>query len=187
VRRYYRKIDACHQGLWPAPPSDLLDFVEAFPRVFLASSRTRSSRIGTRCTLRTWPDFRSTSATPPCGETWDRNMRCTTSTPLTFAENSHDRRMRYYPRDPSPFWVEVVIRKADRHIETRKYRGEELVCHAAGPDFQKAMIPQRSSLSRRTSRMTSATEGVEHHLVEQGRLPVNPIVPVPVVVDEGLH
>jgi hypothetical protein len=60
--------------------------------------------------------------------------------PLTFAENSHDRRMRYYPRDPSPFWVEAVIRKADRHIETRKYRGEELICHAAGPDFQKAMI-----------------------------------------------
>jgi hypothetical protein len=21
--------------------------------------------------------------------------------------------MRYYPRDPSPFWVEVVIRKAE--------------------------------------------------------------------------
>jgi len=36
VRRYYRKIDACHQGLQPAPPSDLMDFVEAFPRVFLA-------------------------------------------------------------------------------------------------------------------------------------------------------
>jgi hypothetical protein len=45
-------------------------------------------------------------------------------------------RMRYYPREASLFWVEVVIRKADRHIETRKYRGEELVCQAAGPDFQ---------------------------------------------------
>ena len=34
-------------------------------------------------------------------------------------------RMRYYPREASLFWVEVVISKADRHIETRKYPGEE--------------------------------------------------------------
>ena len=48
--------------------------------------------------------------------------------------------MRYYPRDPSPFWIEVVYSKGDGHIETRKYRGEELICQATGPDFRKAMI-----------------------------------------------
>jgi hypothetical protein len=34
----------------------------------------------------------------------------------------------------------VVISKGDGRIETRKYRGEELVCQASGTDFQKAMI-----------------------------------------------
>jgi hypothetical protein len=48
--------------------------------------------------------------------------------------------MQYYRRHASPFSVEVVISEGDEHIESRKYRGEELVCHAAGPDFQKAMI-----------------------------------------------
>ena len=48
--------------------------------------------------------------------------------------------MRYYPRDPSPFWVEVVSSKGDGHIEARKYRGEELVCLATGRDFRKAII-----------------------------------------------
>ena len=44
------------------------------------------------------------------------------------------------PREASPFWAEVVISKGDVRIETRKYRGEELVCQAATPDFQKAMV-----------------------------------------------
>jgi hypothetical protein len=48
--------------------------------------------------------------------------------------------MRYYPREASPFWVEVVISKSDGRIETREYRGEELAYQAFGPDFRKAMI-----------------------------------------------
>jgi hypothetical protein len=48
--------------------------------------------------------------------------------------------MRYYPRRRVRAGAELVSSKGDGHIETRKYRGEELVCHAAGPDFQKAMI-----------------------------------------------
>ena len=36
--------------------------------------------------------------------------------------------------------LEVVITKCDGHIESRKYRGEEQVCPASGPDFQKATL-----------------------------------------------
>jgi hypothetical protein len=36
--------------------------------------------------------------------------------------------------------VEVVSRKIDGSIETRKCRGEELVSAAATPDFRTAMI-----------------------------------------------
>jgi hypothetical protein len=38
--------------------------------------------------------------------------------------------LRYYPREGSPFWMEVVS-EGDGHIETRKYRGEELVCQTS--------------------------------------------------------
>jgi len=48
--------------------------------------------------------------------------------------------MWYCGREVSPFWVEVNIAKGDGHFVTRKYGGEELVCQASGPDFQKAMI-----------------------------------------------
>jgi hypothetical protein len=48
--------------------------------------------------------------------------------------------MRNCPREARRFWVEVVISKSNGHIETREYRGEELVCQPSGPDFQKAMI-----------------------------------------------
>jgi hypothetical protein len=49
--------------------------------------------------------------------------------------------MQYYPRDESPFWVEVAISKANGGIETRKYRGKELLPFAAfGRDFRTAMI-----------------------------------------------
>jgi len=34
----------------------------------------------------------------------------------------------------------MVISKGDGRIETRKYRGEELVCQASGQDFHEAMI-----------------------------------------------
>jgi hypothetical protein len=48
--------------------------------------------------------------------------------------------MRHYPREALPFWGEVALSKRDGPIETRKYRGEELVCQASGPDFQEAML-----------------------------------------------
>ena len=41
---------------------------------------------------------------------------------LTFVESSEERTMRHFPREASPFWVEVILSKGDRRIETRKYR-----------------------------------------------------------------
>jgi len=49
--------------------------------------------------------------------------------------------MAVLPREARPlFWVDVVISKRDESITTRKYSGEELVCQASGPNFQKAMM-----------------------------------------------
>ena len=43
--------------------------------------------------------------------------------------------MRYYPRETSPFWVEVAISKGDGHIETRKPR-RRTVMPVVRPNFQ---------------------------------------------------
>jgi len=37
-------------------------------------------------------------------------------------------------------WVEVVISKRDRCIETRKYCREVLACQASGPNFLTGMV-----------------------------------------------
>ena len=70
--------------------------------------------------------------------------------PKTVDQNSERRKDAVHLRDESPFWVEVAISKANGDIDTRKYRGkeflprpakyrgEQLVCQASGPDFQKA-------------------------------------------------
>jgi hypothetical protein len=47
--------------------------------------------------------------------------------PRTFSEDLEVRRMQYYARRESRFWVEVVICKIDRRIEVGKYRDERLV------------------------------------------------------------
>ncbi|MBZ5657270.1 MAG: hypothetical protein LAO56_18540 [Acidobacteriia bacterium] len=47
--------------------------------------------------------------------------------PRTFSEDSEARRMRYYPKPETLFWVEVVISKISGSSEARKYRGEGLV------------------------------------------------------------
>ena len=43
-------------------------------------------------------------------------------------------------REASRFGVEVTVSQGDGSFETRKYRGEELVCQTAAADLQKAMI-----------------------------------------------
>ena len=60
--------------------------------------------------------------------------------PGSFRETEISRSMRYFPRQESEFWVEVIIQKQDAAIETRKYRGSQLVCSAHGADFRMAMI-----------------------------------------------
>ena len=60
--------------------------------------------------------------------------------PGSFRETEINRSMRYFPRQESEFWVEVIIQKQDAAIETRKYRGSQLVCLAQGSDFRNAMI-----------------------------------------------
>jgi hypothetical protein len=117
-----------------------MDFVQVFRRVFLACIPHDRGRLGP-C-LRSAPGRVSSPhlLRLPCEEISDRNMRPHYFDPRTFVENSEERRMLYYPREASPFCVEVVISKGDEHIETRKYLGEELVCQAFGPDFQEAMI-----------------------------------------------
>jgi hypothetical protein len=57
--------------------------------------------------------------------------------PHTFAENPEESRMRYYPREASPFWVEVVSSKGGGRIETRKYRGEP---RAIAAEIEESLI-----------------------------------------------
>jgi len=69
------------------------------------------------------------------------NMRVTYYfDPASFRENEVSLSMRYFPRQESEFSVEVIIHKPDAAIETRKYRGSQLVCSAHGADFRMAMI-----------------------------------------------
>jgi hypothetical protein len=48
--------------------------------------------------------------------------------------------MRYFPRQKSEFWVEVVIAKQKSAMGTQKYCGLELVCSAQGDNFHTTMI-----------------------------------------------
>ena len=66
--------------------------------------------------------FLSTSATPPCGGELGPEYATYSFDRLTFVESSEERTMRHFPREASPFWVEVIISKGDGRIETRKYR-----------------------------------------------------------------
>ena len=58
-------------------------------------------------------------------------------------------RMRYYPRQASLFWVDVVVSKGDVLIKTRKYRGEEPVMPGCRPSgaVPWATCPSSSVLS----------------------------------------
>lgn len=47
--------------------------------------------------------------------------------------------MQYYPRDESPFWVEVAISKIGGSIHPRNCQ-EGLVSVASGPDFRRELI-----------------------------------------------
>jgi len=59
---------------------------------------------------------------------------------ITFSEDSEVRRIQYYAKRQSRFWVEVVLCKIDGSIEVGKYRDERLVSAAVAPTFRTAMI-----------------------------------------------
>ena len=60
--------------------------------------------------------------------------------PLTFEEDEESKRIAYYPRHRSPYWVLVVYKKKTGIWETFKYRGSELVRRSFGRDFRNALI-----------------------------------------------
>ena len=60
--------------------------------------------------------------------------------PLTFEEDEESKRLKYYPRHRSPYWVLVVYRKQTGIWETFKYRGGELVRRSFGRDFRNALF-----------------------------------------------
>ena len=80
-------------------------------------------------------------------------MRRSTSTPRTLVDNPGERRTRNYPREASPFWVEVVISKGGGGIETRKYRGEELVSLAANPPLEFPLLRKPEGIAFRRRRI----------------------------------
>ena len=59
--------------------------------------------------------------------------------PGTFVEGAQSRQMRYRSAIDSDFSVLVKLHR-DGGIDTFKYRGSELICEAAGPDFRTGMI-----------------------------------------------
>jgi len=60
--------------------------------------------------------------------------------PGTYRENEQRREMLYLPREESPYYVRVTVRKDTGAWETCKYRGEELICAASGPNYETAML-----------------------------------------------
>lgn len=64
--------------------------------------------------------------------------------PGSYFENATKRQMKYRSHLPSDFYVDVLRRKPTEGWETYKFRGSELLSHAAGENFQEVM---RSTLA----------------------------------------
>ena len=60
--------------------------------------------------------------------------------PGTYREDDQIREMLYFPREESAYFVRVTLRKDTGVWETFKYRAEDLVCTASGPNFEAAML-----------------------------------------------
>ncbi len=74
------------------------------------------------------------------GNPFQSTIVCYDYDPLTFEEDEESKRMAYYPRHRSPYWVLVVYRKQAGIWETFKYRGSELVRRSFGRDFRNALF-----------------------------------------------
>jgi hypothetical protein len=60
--------------------------------------------------------------------------------PGTYREDELWREMLYLPREESPYYVRVTVRKDTGAWDTCKYRGEALICAASGPNYEIAML-----------------------------------------------
>jgi hypothetical protein len=58
----------------------------------------------------------------------------------SFVEDEETRRMAYYRRGSSPYWMVVVFYKKTGHWETFKYRDGQMVQSASGRDFKWALF-----------------------------------------------
>ena len=59
--------------------------------------------------------------------------------PTSYLEDGHKRQMQYKSRRAGEYSITVMWDKAQSRWETRKYKGDELVCHAIGKDYDSAM------------------------------------------------
>ena len=59
--------------------------------------------------------------------------------PTSYIEDGHKRQMQYKGRKAGEYSITVVWDKDQSRWETRKYKGNELVCLAYGKDFNSAM------------------------------------------------
>lgn len=60
--------------------------------------------------------------------------------PGSFLEDDSKKQMRYIPRLPSDYYVDVVWKKQDECWETSKFKGDRLIAVADGNTFEGAMI-----------------------------------------------
>jgi hypothetical protein len=60
--------------------------------------------------------------------------------PATYTEDGHKRQMQYKSRRASEYSATIVWDKDHSRWESRKYKGNELVCFAFGKDFKSAML-----------------------------------------------
>ncbi|MGA8104120.1 MAG: hypothetical protein WB869_18315 [Candidatus Acidiferrales bacterium] len=59
--------------------------------------------------------------------------------PGTYLEDSDHREMCCFTKDPNGYRVRVIYHQ-DRGNWTERFRGDQLICWAAGPTFDGAMI-----------------------------------------------
>jgi len=60
--------------------------------------------------------------------------------PDSFVEDEETKRMAYYRRESSPYWMMVILKKQTGVWETFKYRDGQTVHSSTGRDFKWAMF-----------------------------------------------
>ncbi|MFZ0738424.1 MAG: hypothetical protein WAM96_15120 [Candidatus Acidiferrales bacterium] len=60
--------------------------------------------------------------------------------PETYREDSERREMRYFTKHPNGYHVRVIFNKSRGIWRTDKFKGDVLICSAAGATFDGAML-----------------------------------------------